>query len=239
MSDALDELSVSMAGELAISPSPGRSMKLWRERAGIGQAQLAREMKISPSVLSDYENGRRKSPGAGFLKRFVQSLLALDRVHGRLLRAKPSGGETSAILSIEEYVQPVTARKVAQAIGCEVLTGEEQLDRYLYGYTVLDSIRTIYTLSGVEFYKIYGATTERVVLFTKVGLGRSPMVAVRVSQLKPRMVVIHGIDKVDEMAVDLATRERIILGVTPSFPEDKLGQALRDLDAGRPRPGPA
>lgn len=229
MQDSYEEIIVKMAGQLAISQNPGRAMRAWREKAGIGQAELAREMKISPSVLSDYENGRRRSPGAAFLRRFVKSLVQLDRREGKLLRSEPSTSEQGAILSIGEYVDPVPASKVVEALRCEVLEGREQLDRLLFGYTVLDSLRTIYALSGVQFYRIYGASTERVIVFTKVGLGRSPMVAVRVSPLKPRMVVIHGISNVDPLAVELAQRERIILASTDSLPESELGGLLSSL----------
>jgi putative transcriptional regulator len=229
LSDPYDQLMISIAGELAISSQPGKAMKTWREKAGIGQAELAREMKISPSVLSDYENGRRLSPGAGFLRRFVFALVKLDRKEGRLLRLKPEPSREGAILSIGEYTDPVPIRRVIQALECTVLTGEEQLERSLFGFTVLDSLRTIYTLSGSQFYAIYGTSTERVVVFTKVGLGRSPMVAVRVSPLKPRMVVIHGLNNLDQLAVDLALRERIVLATTTSFTESELGERLRSL----------
>ena len=85
------------------------------------------------------------------------------------------------------------------------------LERKIYGYTVLDSIQTIYTLSGFDYYKIFGATTERALIFTNVGMGRSPLVAIRVSQFKPRMVILHGPKTVDKMAIDLAEQEQIIL----------------------------
>src|SRR5579875_2982584 len=211
MQERYEEIVVVMAGQLALSQNPGKTMKAWRERAGIGQAELARKMNISPSVLSDYENGRRKSPGSSFLKRFVSALVELDKYEGKLLSSSPSSQDEGAILSIGEYPDPIPASKVVENLQCEVLTGKEQLERSLFGYTVLDSLKTIYTLSGAEFYKIYGSSTGRVVVFTKVGLGRSPMVAVRVSPLKPRMVIIHGIKNVDNLAVDLAHRERIIL----------------------------
>ncbi len=229
MSDPYDQLLITIAGELAVSQQPGRTMKMWRERAGVGQAELAREMKISPSVLSDYENGRRHSPGAGFLRRFVLSLTNIDRKEGRLLRSKPEPTREGAILYIGEYADPVSARSVSEALRCRILTGEDQLDRSLFGFTVLDSLRTIYSLSGAQFYAIYGSSTERVVVFTKVGLGRSPMVAVRVSQLKPRMVVIHGLSQLDPLAVELASRERIILAATTSLSEAEIGERLRTL----------
>ncbi len=149
MSEPADDLAVSVAGELTVSANPGKSMKLWREKARISQAQLARSMGVSPSVLSDYENGRRHSPGAMFLKRFVDSLIALDREGGRLLAAKPAAMDSSAILGIGEYAEPVTVGRVMEELGAQILTGAEQAERHIFGYTVLDSIRTIYSLSGV------------------------------------------------------------------------------------------
>jgi putative transcriptional regulator len=227
--EQVDDLTVSIAGELTVSANPGRAMKLWREKGRISQAQLARAMGVSPSVLSDYENGRRHSPGAMFLKRFVDSLIKLDREGNRLLTSKPAQMDSSAILGIGEYASPVEVKKVLDELDAKVLTGEEQLGRHIFGYTVLDSIRTIYSLSGVEFYKIYGKSTERVVVFTQVGLGRSPMVAIRVSQLKPRVVVIHGLIHMDPLAVQLAEKERIVLAVTSKGSEKEVVEKLAAL----------
>jgi putative transcriptional regulator len=233
MSDAAEELAVSIAGELTVSSDPGRSMKAWRERAGISQARLARQMGVSPSVLSDYENGRRKSPGALFIKRYVDALTSLDREGGRVLASRPAQVEPGAILGIGEYSEPARAREVADALQARILAGEEQLERHIFGYTVVDSIRTIYSLSGLEFYRIYGKSTERVLVFTQVGLGRSPLVAIRVSQLKPRMVVIHGLSQVDPLAVQLARRERIILGVSTMGTAEQVCSKLASLDGAK------
>jgi len=96
----------------------------------------------------------------------------------------------------------------------------------LYGYTVVDSIKTIYALSGYDFYRIFGATTERALVFTKVGMGRSPLVAIRVSQLKPRVVVIHGPREVDPLAVDLARREGLVLALSSAPTEGAIIESL-------------
>ena len=109
-----------------------------------------------------------------------------------------------------------------------MITGSEKLDTDIYGYTVLDSIKTIYALSGFDFYKIYGATTERLLVFTKVGLGRSPMVAIRVVHLKPRMVVLHGPKSVDQVGKALAEKERIILALS-GVNEEEIIQKLSSL----------
>ena len=228
-----DEFAAQIAGDVVISESPGDAMRKWRQRISVKQSILAKEMGLSPSVLSDYESGRRASPGVGFIKRYVQSLVKLDKSNHRLLEQDIVPKDKTAILSIGELREPIKAGKLVDLLDGQVVTGSEKLETNIYGYTVLDSIKTIYALSGFDFYKIYGATTERLLVFTKVGLGRSPMVAIRVVHLKPRMVVLHGPKEVDQVGKALAEKERIILTLS-SRKEDELVQRLSTL-AFRPK----
>jgi putative transcriptional regulator len=223
-----EEFAAHIAGDVVISENPGDTMRKWRERIAVKQAALAKEMGLSPSVLSDYESGRRASPGVGFIKRYVEALVKLDNNHYKLLSREVEPKDKSAILSIGEFREPIKARKLAELIECTIETGTERLDTEIYGYTVLDSIKTIYALSGYDFYKIYGATTERLIVFTKVGLGRSPMVAIRVVHLKPRMVVLHGPKSIDQVGKALAEKERIILALSGKS-EDEIIKALSAL----------
>jgi putative transcriptional regulator len=203
-------------------------MKAWREKLGIKQVMLARALGISPSVLSDYESGRRPSPGVQFVRKYVEALVKLDEAKGRFVSRLVSNEKDEAILSIGEFHTPVDASRILKAVDGTVLAGDEEQVR-LYGYTVVDSIKTIYALSGYDFYRIFGATTERALVFTKVGMGRSPLVAIRVSQLKPRLVVIHGPREVDPLAIDLAHREGIVLALSAAPSEDAMISALREI----------
>ncbi len=223
-SDALAKI----AGNVVASPDPGRALKAWREKLGIRQVLLAREMKISPSVLSDYESGRRPSPGVQFVRKYVEALVRLDEAKGRVVSKLVSNERDAAILAIGEFQTPVPASQILRAVDGRVLVGNES-SANLYGYTVLDSIKTIYALSGYDFYRIFGATTERALIFTKVGTGRSPMVAIRASPLKPRMVVIHGPRELDPLALELARREGIILALSGSRSEEEIISSLKAI----------
>lgn len=223
------EFASRIAGDVVVSENPGDAMRKWRERIAVKQAILAREMGLSPSVLSDYESGRRASPGVGFIKKYVSALVKLDHNHHNLLPREISPKDKSAILAIGEFKEPVKARDILEAVDGTIITGGDKLSTNIYGYTVVDSIKTIYALSGFDFYKIYGATTERVLIFTKVGLGRSPMVAIRVVHLKPRMVVIHGPKTIDEIAKALAEKEKIILSLAGNKTEEQIASALAKL----------
>lgn len=227
-----EEFAAHIAGDVVISENPGDTMRKWRERIAVKQAVLAKEMGLSPSVLSDYESGRRASPGVGFIRRYVEALVKLDNNHYKLLSREVEPKDRSAILSIGEFKEPIKAGKLAELVEGLVVTGSDRLDTEIYGYTVLDSIKTIYALSGYDFYKIYGATTERVIVFTKVGLGRSPMVAIRVVHLKPRMVVLHGPRSIDQVGKELAEKERIILALSGKN-EDEMVRSLSALSTSK------
>jgi putative transcriptional regulator len=229
-----DDFAAHIAGDVVISENPGDAMRKWRERIAVKQAILAREMGLSPSVLSDYESGRRASPGVGFIKRYVQALVKLDQNTHKLLVREVEPKDRSAILSIGEFGEPIKAGKLMDLLGGSIVTGSEKLDTKIYGYTVLDSIKTIYALSGYDFYRIYGATTERLLVFTKVGLGRSPMVAIRVVHLKPRMVVLHGPKEIDHVGKALAEKERIILSLTGMNEEEMVRRLAGLAEVKRP-----
>jgi putative transcriptional regulator len=219
-----------IAGDVVASADPGRALKAWREKLGVKQVQLARSLKLSPSVLSDYESGRRPSPGVLFVKKYIEALVLLDESQGRFASRLLAPEKSSAILAISEFTKPVSAATLLKAVRGNLLTGDPERTN-LYGYTVVDSIKTIYALSGYDFYRIFGATTERALIFTKVGMGRSPLVAIRVSQLKPRMVIIHGPSQLDPLALELAKKEGLILALSQWSTEEEIIASLKSMNA--------
>jgi len=74
-----------IAGEIALSEQPGKTMRKWREELRITQTDLAHHMRVSPSVISDYEAGRRTSPGIKTIHRLVDALLEIDQRTGQKL----------------------------------------------------------------------------------------------------------------------------------------------------------
>ena len=234
MEGAASDALAKIAGDVVASPDAGRAMRAWREKLAIKQVTLANALGMSASVLSDYESGRRPSPGVQFVKKYIEALVRLDEGKGRVVSRLVASEKDEAILSIGEFHSPVEASRILRALDATVLVGDPQSVK-LYGYTVVDSIKTIYALSGYDFYRIFGATTERALVFTKVGMGRSPLVAIRVSQLKPRVVVIHGPKEVDPLAVDLAKREGLVLALSNSPSEGEMISSLRQEMEGATR----
>jgi len=49
---------------VVFNQNPSKEARFLRKKEEIKQSELAKEMGIKPSVLSDYESRRRKSPGS-------------------------------------------------------------------------------------------------------------------------------------------------------------------------------
>ncbi|MEN2999144.1 MAG: helix-turn-helix domain-containing protein [Acidilobaceae archaeon] len=226
-----------IAGDIVYSEDPGASLRKWRDYFEVTQAELARAVRVSTSVISDYEKGRRV-PGVKFVRRYVNGLLEIDRLKGwRKLTAIVSsmGMVPGVVIDMMEFSRPLTLDELAEAVKGVKLNPEVGSDRVVYGYTIVDSIRAILSLTGIQFSVLFGMTPERVIVFTKVQAGRSPMVAVRVSPVKPGVVVIHGPKgNIDPLAVELARREGVPLILSLAENIEELRSRLRALTAGSP-----
>lgn len=198
-----------ICGEIVLAENSGETMRKWRQIFSVTQTELAKKLNISPSVISDYEANRR-NPGVAFLRRFVKALIEMDKERGGKVISKfvEILDLPSALIDIVEYSKSVTVDDFCRAIEGVRLN---DFERYVNGHTVIDSISAIMKFSSYDFYRLFGLTTERALIFTKVSTGRSPMVAVRVSSLKPSAVVLHKVTKVDEIALKIAEVERIPL----------------------------
>ncbi|GAB6148451.1 helix-turn-helix domain-containing protein [Stetteria hydrogenophila] len=219
-----------IAGDIVYADQPGRALRKWREYFRASQSDVAKNMNVAVSVISEYEKGRRQ-PGARFIRRFINALLAIDAERGwpRVLELSRSLGlPPGVVLDMREFETPLSIDEIVSLVKGVVLSLEIPVDRKVYGYTVVDSIRAISTLSGTQFYMLLGLTSERALIFTGVRLGRSPMVAVRVSPVKPSLVIIHGPrENVDPLAIELARLDRVPLVLSLARGVDELIKSLR------------
>jgi putative transcriptional regulator len=207
-----DVLARRVAGEIILSNKPGATMRKWRELFAVSQMRLSEKMVVSSSVISDYESGRRPSPGTKFVRRFVWALLKIDEERGsRFIQefAKLTGSPSNAIIDLREFPIPVRVEYLCKAIKGEVVTSPTNV-REVYGYTIVDEKKAVETLSGLEYSQLFGATTERAVIFTNIENENDPMMIVRINSLKPKVVVFHDV-RPDEHSVRLAEYDRITL----------------------------
>jgi putative transcriptional regulator len=224
----IEGLKEKMAGEIALSDDPGKTIRKWRETFHVSQQDLARHLKVSPSVVSDYESGRRKSPGVGTVRRIIDAVIELDKCAGSpVAKQFETSDKHDAVLSIREFQAGIQAAVFMKDIGGRNIAKDVSLIRTIHGYTVIDSIRAITSLGSADYLKIYGWSSERALLFTGVKYGRSPMIAIRAHPLKPAMVVYVQPEQVDELAVRLATLEGIPLVTT----QMSVGELIAKLEA--------
>lgn len=66
------------AGRIVMSDNPPAVMRELRKALGVRVTDLAHNMQVPLSTISDYERGRRPSPGANFIKRYVEGLFAVQ-----------------------------------------------------------------------------------------------------------------------------------------------------------------
>ena len=119
----------------------------------------------------------------------------------------------------------------AKVIQAKAIANEELLEkRKVYGYTLINSIKVILDMPSSDFPKLYGALSERAFIFTEVSTGRSPMVVIRVSPMKPSVVVLHELEEkgVDKLALKIAQKEQIPL-LTTTLNLKKIGEELKKL----------
>ncbi len=221
------ELAEKIAGEITLSDEPGATLRKWRTDFDVAQTDLAAELEVSSSVISDYESGRRESPGIGVIRRLVEGLLAIDerrggdriRQYGRVLSA---GFESDVVYDLREYATTYPLADLYDRIGAtEITPGTYD---HSSGHTVINSIQAITRLSSEEFFRLYGQSTNRALIFTGVTRGESPLVALRVVNPTPNAVILHGLDPEDlwEHAADLARIEGYSLAVSNAPLEEML-----------------
>jgi putative transcriptional regulator len=225
-------LAEKIAGEVTLSPKPGETLRKWRTTFDIPQADLAKYLGIAQSVISDYESGRRKSPGIQSVKKIIAAFLEIDeKKHGGVIiqqyqfMVKTQDG----IIDIMEYPYAIPIQKLIREIDGRVVTSPSiSLDRTIKGFTLIDGIETIKTLTATNYARLYGWSTERALVFTKIQFGRSPMIAIRIHPVKPSLVVYHRPGGVDQLAVQLAERENMPLVIT-EMPLEALRKKLVSL----------
>ena len=214
----MEKLARIIAGEIVTSADPGGTMKKWREVFEITQGELAESMKVSASTISDYESNRRESPGIKVVKRFIDTIIKIDKERGYPVIQKLGMQEQkTGSFEVHDFSTILTGIDFVKLVEGTVLANEDILEKKkVYGYTLLDSLKIITDFQYSDFQKLYGSISERAFIFTQVSSGRSPMIAVKLAPIKPSIVLIHGLKKkdLDPLAVKIAEKDKLPLILT-------------------------
>ncbi|MEM7816489.1 MAG: helix-turn-helix domain-containing protein [Candidatus Aenigmatarchaeota archaeon] len=231
-----EELKIKIAGEIVLSENPGDVIRKWRNIFRIQKKKLALAIGITSSVISDYESNRRKSPGTKIINKIVNAIVDLgfmqniniENSESDINQEKSKGSIVNSIIDIKEFLEPIDIIKFCKAIKAEILTKVDS-ERKVFGYTIIDSISAIVNLPTSELVKIYGANPRRALIFTKVTTGKGPLIAIKVTSPKPELIVLHGLEKVDPIAIDIAKSENITLAISKEESLEKLMNDLKKL----------
>jgi putative transcriptional regulator len=157
--------------------------------------------------------------------------LQIDEEKGsRFIREfeKLTSSPSMAIVDLREFPIPVRIEYLCRAINGEVVACADKYVKEINGYTVVNGTKAVEALSGLEYAQLFGATTERALIFTNIENGSLLMMIVRVSSLKPRVIVFHR-TKPSESAIRLAEYEQIPLIRSDAPSVEELVKSLRKL----------
>jgi putative transcriptional regulator len=226
----IEDIGKRIAGDIVWSKDLAGAFRKWRETFGVSQGELSREMGIKPSVIADYERGRRQA-GSEFIRRYVSALISIDAKRGyRVIKelAKMFGINYPFILDMRDFKSPLSIDRIIKAVD-GILVNSFVSDKKVYGYIVTDSIKAILSLSGMEFYQMLSLMVNRAVVFTKVTTGRSPMIALKVAPVKPPVVIFHRPVRLDPLALMISELEGINVIVSTKLHEEDLLKGLKSL----------
>ena len=231
---AKEMLAKRIAGEVVLAGDAGKVIQKWRNIFKIPQRRLADEMKIMPSVISDYENGRRKSPGIKVIKRIVDAMITTDeRSGGKIIQefaTFPTKSVLSdAVLDMRDFNEPVSIKDFCKAIDAPVVVRQDLMEKKLYGYTIINALKAIIEFSPIDLVKLHSLTAEKGLIFTGAHKGRSAMVAVKVMNLRPGLVVLHGAEGIDDLAKRIAELEGVPVGLSKIKVVDDIVKVLKRL----------
>lgn len=227
-------LEKKIAGDIVLSESPGAAIQKWRSIFKISQRALAEKMHVMSSVVSDYESGRRKSPGVSMIKKIVGALISADedvgsRVSKEFNSIFTEGKLGDAIIEIRDLAQPITINALLPIAKGTIAAVKEENEKKIRGYVIIDSIKAIVEIAPRDFVKLHDITTDRALVFTGVTHGKSPLVALKVANIKPGVVIFHGPKELDKLAERIAVTEKIPVIISNIPTVDGLVSALKAL----------
>ncbi len=233
----LDMVGKRIAGDIVWSNDVFVSLRKWRETFKLSQQELAKELGVKQTVIADYERGRRQ-PGSGFIKRYVEALIRNDAKNGFKIvgeLVKMFNLVYPYIMDMADFVSPLPIDEIVMAVD-GIMMNSFVSQTSVYGYVIANSIKAISTLSGADFYQFLSLSLNKVLIFTKVAGGRSPMIALKVAPVKPKVVVFHRPVKMDPLALYLSEQEGINVIISTKKNEDEIISSMRSLLSRKPEP---
>ena len=200
------------------------------EKRHLSATQIGMFLRCPRQYEFRYMQGLKQPPSGAMVQSKVWHRTVEENYRQKIESAKDLPLPRMEEFYAAQYEEALKAEEIAFEAG----TNPGRLkDTMIYGYSIIDSLKVIIDVPVHEYIKMYGKTPERALIFMQVGSGRSPMIAVKVgrfsTEMRPALVVLHGIDKVDPIAQKIAESEKIPLLITTRTIEE-IKKALKEFE---------
>ncbi|MEM5784559.1 MAG: helix-turn-helix domain-containing protein, partial [Candidatus Aenigmatarchaeota archaeon] len=167
----LDKIIVAkrIAGDIVLSSEPGKTIQKWRNIFKVSQKKLADKIGVMPSVISDYENGRRQSPGIKMIRKIVNALIEIDEKYGgkvikEFINMPNKTNKFSSIIDVADFRKGITIKDFCKVLDAIIIVGNENIENKIYGYTIVDTMKAILELPSIQFIQLYSLTNNRAII---------------------------------------------------------------------------
>jgi len=213
-----------IAGDIVVSPEPGKTIQKWRNVFKVTQKDLARAIGVTPSVISDYENSRRRNPGIFIINKIAGALINLDEQKGgyiihEFVSTPDKTTKISSLLGFAEFHKGVSVKEFCKIIDATLVTNLDLVNNKIYGYSIIDAVKAILEFPSAQLLQMYTLTNNKAVIFLGTHRGRSSMIALKASNLKPSLVVFQTPQPLDDLARRISELEGIPVATTKQSTE--------------------
>lgn len=164
--DELEFLKKEIAGELIISNSLGNTLKKWQNIFEVNQKTLAKNMNISNTMLSDYQNGRRLNPNIKLISNFINSLIEYDLKHKGKILKKLIEPKQEQNFETKEFKKGIKIKFIEKSDKIKH-TNIKNNNEIIYGITYLDE-NDLPDFDSKDFQKVFGKTNRRIFYISNV-----------------------------------------------------------------------
>ena len=220
----------SILGDICANENYGVVMRKWRNIFNVSQAELAEELGVQPSVISDYEGQRRTSPGIVLIRNYVNALIRIGRKKDKNIINKIGAYSLSGKkgLIAKDFEKELSIEALGKILNAKIILDSENVSVKKCVFFYDNIIDTFTSMSTSEFLNFMRGENTAVV-FTNVHSGRFPFIVLKLlSSTKkislPRFVVFQGeTDSISKIVLRMAKNSGISIATTNCSKEDISG----------------
>ncbi|MBN1924107.1 MAG: helix-turn-helix domain-containing protein [Nanoarchaeota archaeon] len=212
-------------GDIAANEDYGLVMKKWRELFNITQSRIAKELKIKQSVISDYENNRRKSPGIEFIRKYTTGIVSIaskenKKEYESVIESLELNKESSKLLR-GVFKKSMNNSQIIKLLKATQIISQENQSLFKDFVFFSDNLSKILTKQpSLKLIKSLKSNNEIVYIFSRVKSGKIPLITLKLlSKINkidlPKLIIFQSDKfKISSLARRIAKNNNICIAVT-------------------------